>query len=715
MKITKDLQNRDLKILESFKKNAKIRLAFNPKDRNWKWVKEFFGVAHTIEPGDENKNVENINKDIDKFCDAIKEQLEKKHEQSRIPTAIPSSDSRIPEISITHTSGTEEIRAGDVYPDKRDLFQLRSDSVFNPKCAGQTATLTTFESHGCEQLITAQKIFDNIWYEKYRGQQLIAPPGSGKTYVLGSVIANLIEKGFLHDCMSPWPVLYVTRASIVDQTKEDLEKEFGLDIYGTVQVINIEALRSSLVGTLIQEETVVINGEPEIRFIWPNYYKPKLTIYDESQALMRPDSLQSKVANARYENEDKDMWETYEVDSSATPWSRLMEAKHFALSTRKEITLEGLDIPQVTPENWPIVSREITGAYTIETKDGTKSVTPADYCPDAIRDFVNIFEDRIIWIKDVRPKHKGYLKLLPIEFDDPVLYKEYLDAEETYYKKKAKIEASESMTEQQKGFSILASYTIFTKAAENCRRYFLAKWINDTWNQGYAPAIGFRFKQTATNIIKILFDDYNWTRNDISIIWGGATETLNQKKKIANKIKKSKEAQELLEELDIDLEDDMGIYLSDVIEKTAEQLEWERKNDLHLQKPEDRDREKKRYLRQDTKVAMFSYKAGGVGLSLHHQSKYPKARPRRGMFTPDYSEKLGIQALGRLPRLTSESDTYMWFCYYRKSIETEVMRKFLLKCQSLKEVTRSEECWTDLDFSDMNALSMVDISGAELI
>jgi hypothetical protein len=680
---------KDLKHLKRYIANLKMRLAIDLSARNWKFVFDFMEIKN---PEKISGEIKDINVEIDNFAKQIEQKLKLKYETKSEPT----NRNQIPVESSPTTTERDSSNVGEDWSSSR---RLRKDSLFKPKFKDQKAELTTQESFGCDQLTAAQEIFDNIYYNKFRGQQLIAPPGSGKTFILGSAIRNLIHVGLLADCMSPWPILWVTKSSVVSQNKEELEEYFNLDCINTVHIINIEQLRAALVGTLITEETVVKEGEPSIEFRWRKGYEPALTIYDESQALARSESLQSKVVNSRYKTEHLQLWETYEIDSSATPWSRICEAKHFALSTHKEFNNGVINL-----ENWGEFSREVANKY----RNPDDTITqPENYSPSAVRDFVNLFEDRIVWVKNVKPKHKGYLHLLPMELDSEDLKKEYRDAEENHYKRKAMIESSETMSDQQKQFSTLASYTIFAKAAENCRRYITAKWINDKVNNGLAPAVGFRFKQTGVSIIRILFEDYNWSRKDISIIWGGATESLSAKKKLALKLKNSK-AQELMEELEIDIEKDLGIFLNEIHEKTEEQLAWEKEHNLLSQDAKQREAERKAFVSQKAKAAMFTYKSGGVGLSLHHQKEYPKALQRAGLFTPDYSEKLGIQAFGRLPRLTSISDTHMWLAYFLNTIEVDIVGKFISKCQSLREVTRSNECWTELE-EDRAALSLVEI------
>lgn len=712
---------KDLKTLHLYKNNILIKLALNKSYRNWGFVHEFFGVPledQTLK----SKPLDNINKNIAEFTSIIETKLREKYEQQRTNIAGETDSAGNQNQNSGTTVNRDRYHIGDVSREPEtiqppDNTTLRNDSAFIPKFPDQKAELTTQESHGCDQLTTAQRLFDNIHYNNYRGQQLIAPPGAGKTFILGSVLRNLIHQGYLKNCLSPWPILWTTYNSVVPQNKSELEEFFNLDCDTMVHVVNIEQLRSKLLGTLIEELTVVEYGQPRIIYRWRPGFQPAVIITDESQALARPESLQSQIANSIFtpEFEAFNLWKTYFIDSSATPWTRICEAKHFALATGKKLQ-DDFGERKINALNWSVFSNDLAGRYT--NPDGT-TASPMDYHTGAIKEFVKLYEDRIVWVKDVKPKHPGKLQLMRIEFENDKLKEEYDKAEEAHLKRKARIESNSELSAQQQYVSILASYTIFTKAAENCRRYFLARKCHEDYISGFAPAVCFRFKQTGTNIVRILIEDFNWKREDISMIWGGATETLNAKKKLALKIKGNSDALELLEDLDIDLERDFGIDLAEFTSKTEEQLQFERDNDLLSQTPETREREKRRFLRQDTRALLMSYKSGGVGLSAHHQSKYPKALPRRGYFTPDYSEKMGIQALGRLPRLTSASETLMWFVYYPKTIEREVMKKFIHKCKSLKVVTQSKDSWTDIVPEDENLreeagiLSFVDVATNE--
>lgn len=665
---------KSLNYIDSLAKNIKIKLTMNRDLRNW-YDMARVGFGQKNEHLKSVGTINNINKDVDYYANLLKTQIKEKEnckyqigdkELVSTPVILPTEN----RMDTVETIPTERASK---YP-------------FIPKFPDQTVELLTQKSHGCDQVNTARILWERAVDQHFTGQLLVAQAGAGKTFVLGSFIKNFLHYGFTDNCLSPWPVLYVSKASVVEQTKGVLTEKFGLDCINTVHVINIEMLRGALLGILIEEDIKIQGGIEYPSYKWRPCYKPALILWDESQNLAREDSVQSKIANSLYD-EEKELknslsWDTLCIDASATPASTVAQFKHFALSTKRIINFNGLDIP-LTPNNWNSWSQLIASPSS-----------PYDHCTAAVRRFVDEMEPWIVRISNIRPKHKCYNSVNRIHFQTKEEKEEYEKAEEKHHKKQQEIEADDELSGSQRTFALLAQFTIFRKAAENCRRYHIAKWIHDTYNAGKSPALGFCFKQTGTNVIRILIEDYNWRRDDISIIWGGATETLNAKKKLAKKYKEDEKFRSLFEEMDMDIEEMFKLDLSDYVIKTAEDLKFEKDNDLITQKPKDRERERIRFQKGKSKVCMFSYKSGGVGLSLHHEPDYAKlTRPREGLFTPVYSEKELVQALGRLPRITSVSDTFQTMCYYAHTIEEHVAARVSQKLKCLKEVVKAHESW----------------------
>lgn len=114
-----------------------------------------------------------------------------------------------------------------------------------------------------------------------------------------------------------------------------------------------------------------------------------------------------------------------------------------------------------------------------------------------------------------------------------------------------------------------------------------------------------------------------------------------------------------------------------------------------------------RFQSGNSRVAMFTFKSGGVGLSLHHTdewakvdketgNKIVKSRQRRAFLAPTYSAIEIVQGLGRAHRLTSLTDTEQTILFYRGTIEEAVYAIVNLKMRCLRKVTQAKESWDSL-------------------
>lgn len=531
----------------------------------------------------------------------------------------------------------------------------------------------------CNQPLAASTLWSNF-EEGKRGQWLLAPAGIGKTYILGSFIKNFIEKGWIKkcNCISPMPIVYVTKASIVLQTRDVLKNDFNIDVANTVHVVNIELLRSSF-GKLFVKETLTIKaGVEHYEFKWNPYMHPLLIIWDECQQLARDMAQQTKIACAFNEIPQLYNVPVFQIGASATPMSRVCEGKHFACSTGMK-----WNDKVITNENWPTFANHISYPFI-----------PEEYEEACIQKFLKYFDDCIVRVKDIKLKYKSFVSTHRIHFKSHIEEEEYQAAWDNYQKKKAKIEGDKSLTASQGRFAMLAQFIIFRKAAEKIKRYHFAEFVVKSWDAGKAPALGLAFKGSMVAVYKILVEDYGWQRKDVSFIWGGSTESLNDKQKLAKQLK-AKGLDSILQGMNISMED-LGIDMQNLNEKTTEQYEFEKEHNLLSQKPEEREKERLRFQRQDSRLLLFSYKAGGTGLSAHHERRFPKARQREGLFSPVYSEKETIQALGRLARITSISDTYQVMAYYANTIEVDVMARLIMKLKCARHVGKGNDSWESI-------------------
>ncbi|HEX9232463.1 MAG TPA: DEAD/DEAH box helicase family protein [Blattabacteriaceae bacterium] len=663
MKKAKEITlEQELKNLDKCFQLAKSRYSFNKEDRFLSNIALLFGVKIT-----ENKPIEFS--DISIFYNQLVIITKDKYASRKF------IEEEIKDIKICDEE--KKILGEDIKEQEKGRSEI--SSVFISKFPDQIATLL-HQKDGCEQEECARHIFNKIWVDEEKGHLLSAQTGAGKTYILASIIKNLLHNKFLQkcNCISPLPIVYVTKASVVEQTEKVFKDEFNIDTVNTVVVVNIELLRSKFGKLFVKEQVNVVSGVEHIEYVWNENIFPCLFIWDECQILAREESIQSKIAQGVNRITSRPV---YQIFASATPFSRVYEARCFAVSTRSTFNL-GIGKVELTDRNWKQFAAQIAG-----------SGDPMDYNEAAIKRLVSHLDPYITRIKNIRPKHKAFNGVQKIHFQTKEEREEYETAWERYEKEKARLEEEQEKTGENSFFQVLAQLTIMRKAAEKCKRYHYAEFMDKTWKAGKAPVLACSFKGTITSTYKILVEDYNWKREDVSIIWGGSIETMNLKKKVALKMKNNKEFQELTKAAGIDLQE-LGFNLENLEEKTEEQLAFEKLHNLLTQKPEEREKEKMRFQKQLSKACFFTFKSGGVGLSLHHQ--YQKARPRETLLTPVYSEKELVQGLGRCPRITSLSDTYQYMVYYVGTVEESVAARVVMKLRNLKHVVKMRESWEDI-------------------
>lgn len=230
-----------------------------------------------------------------------------------LPTPSP-----IPLIQSAPTPTIEDVKS--VY-DKHPLDSLNWLPPLNPK---QKAKLYPFQTKAAKDIIYRLVIEDK------RGLYLRASVGVGKTFIFGQALRWLYDTNFFETCMSPWPVLIVTKASIVEQTRRVMADDFGLDTVRQVSVINYDALRSSQgLDTMLEKGYKVVGGERYPVFKWRPFMHPRLFIVDEAQAAKNEDSQQSEIINAIASIvEQPPIVRVKVIFSSATPFTKVSEAKY---------------------------------------------------------------------------------------------------------------------------------------------------------------------------------------------------------------------------------------------------------------------------------------------------------------------------------------------------------------------------------------------------
>jgi superfamily II DNA or RNA helicase len=197
---------------------------------------------------------------------------------------------------------------------------------------------------------------------------------------------------------------------------------------------------------------------------------------------------------------------------------------------------------------------------------------------------------------------------------------------------------------------LMAEITKFREAAECCRSNYMARYGTEKVAEGKQVLIASNFRVTLDLVKQMLIENYKVRENRISIILGGQNATVRQN------------------------------YID-------------------------------RFQRGETDYCILTLKAGGAGLSLHHER--PEARPRHCILPPTYSAIELVQLLGRAHRINSLSTTHQDIIWYRDTIEEHVSTVVQRKMKSLKEIVSKRETWLDL-FTPAGLLNVDDQTNGHL-
>lgn len=178
-----------------------------------------------------------------------------------------------------------------------------------------------------------KELYDGFTKHKLRGQLLLANTGTGKTFMAGALLRRLIDDNF-HEgkTWSPIPYLYITRASVVEQTRRVFATNFNIGVE-YVEVINIEALRSSVGRLWVKEEMIIEQGKEVYKWTWKKNINPCIVLLDECQSVKNPDSTQSEIMISYADLATKD---NHVLFISATPFTRVSEAKVLVVNCHHE-------------------------------------------------------------------------------------------------------------------------------------------------------------------------------------------------------------------------------------------------------------------------------------------------------------------------------------------------------------------------------------------
>lgn len=660
----------------------------------------------------------------------------------------------------------EVLKNNDKTPSKRVHLQEVEELIQNEQNDyGLVQSPNENGFHYWHQKKAIAQVLHKIHVEKRHGILVLAKTGEGKTFIVGGTLRRLEDIHFAQQLMpsgmprsmSVTPFLYVTRSSIVTQTERVLKNKYNMTI-AQCEVCNIEVLRSKAGRMWVTEKMEVRAGKEEYFWQWKPAINPCVIVWDECQALKNDGSTQHQIAAAY--NDLPDFCDTYQLFVSATPFTRVCEAKCWAVSTRRNI--EHLGFPKGTILNnktWPAYAGAIAAPSS-----------PYEYNESAVDRLMKDLDDYIVQVKGVRPQFDAINCTELIDFQSKEEEDYYRKAWDRYLEEKAKLDAIAAIEGKgATGINELVAFQKFRMCAELCRKEYLAKEMYDiVQHKKKAAVCALNFKGSIMSVVKILCDKYKVPRSQISLIWGGGQTELTQKQKNKKKILDNREK---LEAAKIDVDAMLRDFDLDKIEdRIIEELDPSLR--LGAQSPAERQSEIDAFQSGRSLYCLFTFKSGGVGLSLHHSDEmipedlrdsafkqlvksedplvkqiiaeynsknvaeakrlwntqggrldeglklnlvlwlgcrrkesgyafdedipFVPIRPRETIAAPTYSNIELAQGLGRAPRLTSLSATIQRLIFYRNSIEKDVFAVVAIKLRCLKAVVRQRESYMDI-------------------
>ena len=258
------------------------------------------------------------------------------------------------------------------------------------------------------------------------------------------------------------------------------------------------------------------------------------------------------------------------------------------------------------------------------------------YSPRAMEKVKHVMEPYTVALKNIRFKYKARTELVLIDFRNDKEKDAYNNAYEEYLEYLYKLRG-------QTGHGIVAARLVammkFRQKAEEIRSPLVAARARNAVVEGSQAIIASNFKGMLRGVWLALTKTFNVDEDRIGYVTGGQT-------------------------------------------------------------PEKRQRDVDAFQRGDKDYMLLTVAAGGVGISLHHETE--KARPRHIILPPTWSAIDLIQCVGRSHRITSMSNTLQEVLWYRNTIEERVAAVVKNKVKCINKAVSAKEQWASLFAPDID-------------
>lgn len=522
--------------------------------------------------------------------------------------------------------------------------------------------------------------------------------GSGKTVVADSMIDKFIAEGkHLPDKTFPfplpYPVLWITVANAVEQTKRSLE-DAGLGGYldKVIHVISWSDLTTSL--GLIRfveriEEPDLFNPAlpPKVTFKWRLSAIPKFVILDEAHSIQNEDATRTQVIKALYEASksllnpltNKPLIDTKYLFLTATPVEKVNDLRMFVCMTN--LNFQGT---RITFENFNTLFANVIalGQPNKVTKESTKRLW-------------KVLRHRVVELPKAKWDHKAInmVKLYTFETDEDRNF--YAASWERH------LERCRMLGKDGDAGAEYTSLMIFARDVEPIRARQIVREMHGNVQTGGTSVMAVRFVDTIIKAVFTLMDEFGVPADQIAVIYGGRRniqpERIITEEDMVELFRCSQEngglsrEQKKLIELNLAWQKDRLLFADKTPE--AQAARYERMKALGLvgiQTKERRQKEIDKFQTGKAPYCFFTADSGGTGLSFEHADN--RTAQRTLWATPIYNGKQFVQVMGRCPRRVSISDSIQYICLMDGTIESQHVAPILdNKLQSAGEFTSSRD------------------------
>lgn len=264
--------------------------------------------------------------------DSLRAKLKKEADDERNSLDIVSSGSDVHHSNTSSSVDKQGLKNDHKTPSNPEPIDAPVQVGLPPLEAKYPVTLFHF------QVKAVQNLKNNLLKKNHRADLLQAGVGTGKTFIYGAFLAELWQTGWFEGkTFSPWPALIITKASIITQTQRVLQHHFQLCPVRQFRVTNYDSLRSGKgLDTVMELKKEVVNGEPVKTFKWKKFLHPLVVIIDECQSAKNEESTQSQIIQNLSDIDDPNLKLVF---SSATPFTRVSEAKYFCVNLKMQYQL----------------------------------------------------------------------------------------------------------------------------------------------------------------------------------------------------------------------------------------------------------------------------------------------------------------------------------------------------------------------------------------